>query len=288
VKGRASAIVLLSLIAAKSQIMPLLFSHDGLNFHYRDTGFGTPFFFQHGLGGDVNQPFGLFQPPPGIRLIGFDARGHGETRPLGPPEKISIASFADDLLALLDHLQLPQAVVGGISMGAAIALNFTLRFPARVLGLVLSRPAWLDRPFPANVAIFSEIARLIREHGAKQGKEIFQQSLIYQKLRAEFPDAANSLTLQFNHPRAEETVMKLERIPNDAPVDSLEKLSCIRVPALVLANKQDPIHPFEFGEILAKAIPAAEFRELTSKSISLERHEAEVQTFLTEFFQRHF
>jgi len=276
------------LIAAKSQIVPLVFSHQGLNFHYQDTGFGTPFFFQHGLGGDVKQPFGLFRPPDGIRLIAFDARGHGETRPLGPSEKISIASFADDLLAIMDHLQLPQAVVGGISMGAAISLNFTLRFPERVLGLVLSRPAWLDRPFPENVAIFSQIARLIREHGAKQGKEIFQQSLIYQKLRAEFPDTSNSLSAQFDHPRAEETVAKLERIPNDAPVDTLEKLSRIGVPTLVLANKRDPIHPFEFGEILAKAIPAAEFKELTSKSISLERHEAEAQQFLSEFFQRHF
>jgi pimeloyl-ACP methyl ester carboxylesterase len=268
--------------------MPLLFSHEGLNFHYQDTGFGTPFFFQHGLGGDVNQPFGLFRPPDGIRLIGFDARGHGQTRPLGPPEKISIASSADDLLALMDHLQLPQAIVGGISMGAAISLNFTLRFPERMLVLILSRPAWLDRPFPQNVAIFSQIARLIREHGAKQGKEVFHQSLVYQTLRVEFPDTANSLSAQFDHPRAEETVVKLERIPNDAPVDTLEKLSRIRVPALVLANKRDPIHPFEFGEILAKAIPAAEFRELTPKSISLERHEAEVQTFLTEFLQRHF
>jgi len=227
--------------------MALFLNHEGLSFHYQDTGFGTPFFFQHGLGGDVNQPFSLFRPPPGIRLIAFDARGHGETRPLGPPEKINLASFAGDLLDLLDHLQLPRAIVGGISMGAAITLNFTLRFPGRVLGLVLLRPAWLDRPFPENVAIFSEIARLIREHGAKQGKEIFQQSLVYQKLRAEFPDTANSLSTQFDHPRAEETVAKLERIPNDAPVDSLEELSGIRSPTLVLANKQDPIHPFEFG-----------------------------------------
>ena len=268
--------------------MLLLFNHDGLSFHYQDTGFGMPFLFQHGLGGDVNQPFGLFRPPAGIRLIGFDARGHGETRPLGPPEKISIASFADDLLALMDHLELPRAVVGGISMGAAMTLNFAVRFPGRVRGLVLSRPAWLDRPFPENVAIFAQIARMIREHGAKRGKEIFQQSLVYQKLRVEFPDTANSLTAQFDHPRAEETVVKLERIPNDTPVDTLEKLSGISVPTLVLANKQDPIHPFEFGQILGTAIPAAEFRELTSKSISLERHEAEVQTLLTEFFQGRF
>src|SRR5437773_1155586 len=120
------------------------FALDGLSFHYREAGEGTPFVFQHGLGGDVNQPFGLFSPPPGLRLLAFDCRAHGETRPLGDPVKLSLASFAEDLLIFLDHLGIERAVVGGISMGAAVALNFVLRFPGRSLGLVLSRPAWLD------------------------------------------------------------------------------------------------------------------------------------------------
>ena len=80
------------------------FDHDGLTFHYRDQGHGLPFVFQHGLGGDVAQPFGLYSPPTGVRLIAFDARAHGETRPVGDPKKISLAEFADDLVALLDHL----------------------------------------------------------------------------------------------------------------------------------------------------------------------------------------
>src|SRR3954469_5820695 len=126
------------------------FDHDGLAFHYRDEGRGLPFVFQHGLGGDVSQPFGLYSPPAGVRLIAFDARAHGETRPVGDPKKISLAEFADDLVALLDHLGIDRAVVGGVSMGAAVALSAALRHPARVEGLVLSRPAWLDRPLPEN------------------------------------------------------------------------------------------------------------------------------------------
>ena len=55
------------------------FTHDGLRFHYRDEGQGLPFVFQHGLGGDLNQPFGLYRPAAGVRLIAFDMRGHGET-----------------------------------------------------------------------------------------------------------------------------------------------------------------------------------------------------------------
>ena len=150
------------------------FEHDGLNFHYLDKGSGMPFLFQHGLGGDVNQISGLFRPPTGVRLITFDCRAHGETRPLGNQEKISIAAFTDDLLALMNYLQVDRAIIGGISMGAAVAQNCVLRHPERVMGLVLSRPAWVDRPRPENVAVFSEIAHFIRQHGAKRGQEMFK------------------------------------------------------------------------------------------------------------------
>jgi len=264
------------------------FERDGLSFHYLDKGGGTTFFFQHGLGGDVNQTFGLFEAPPGIRLITFDCRAHGATRPLGDSDKISIAAFADDLQALMNYLQVPRAIIGGISMGAAVAQNFVLRFPERARGLVLSRPAWVDRPRSENVTVFTQIARLIRQHGARRGKELFAQTKMYCEIQREFPETANSLLLQFDHPRAEETVIKLERIPNDTPSRGLGELGRIRVPTLVLANRQDPIHPFEYGQTLARVIPGAEFKELTPKSVSVGLHGVEVQQFIGEFLEKHF
>ena len=107
------------------------FDHDGGQFHFRESGHGRPLVLQHGLGGDVNQPFGLYRPKPGIRLIGFDMRGHGETRPLGDLDKLTISAMADDLVGLLDHLGLEEATIGGISLGAAVAVNAALRFPER-------------------------------------------------------------------------------------------------------------------------------------------------------------
>ncbi len=62
----------------------------------------------------------------------------------------------------------------------------------------------------------------------------------------------------------------------------------INVPVLVLANRQDPIHPFEFGETLAREIPNAEFNELTPKSVSVDRYRMDVQRFLLEFLAKHF
>jgi pimeloyl-ACP methyl ester carboxylesterase len=259
------------------------FKRDGLAFHYRDRGEGRAFVFQHGLGGDANQPFGLFTPPAGFRLLTLDCRGHGETRPLGDPDKLSYAAFADDVCALLDHLQLPQVIVGGISMGAGVALNLALRFPERVCGLVLSRPAGLDRPVPPNAAVFPQIAQLIQQHGAQEGLRRFKQSDVYADLMSTAPDAARSLCGQFEHPRAEETAVKLARIPSTVAIPDAGVLASIEVPTLVLANRQDPIHPFAYGEKIARALPQAELKELTSKSVSVEQHAQQTQHYIEQF-----
>ena len=264
------------------------FRHDSINIHYQGAGRGVPFFFQHGLGGDVSQPFGLFKPPAGFRLLCFDCRAHGQTRPVGPDDKIGIASFADDLLALMDHLGIAQAIVGGISMGAAVALNFTLRYPERVRALIMQRPAWLDGPRHENVEVYTFMAQLIRLHGAQKGLEVFKQSALYQKAARQSPNTAKTLTAQFLHPRAEEMVVLFERIPLDAPSHDRAGWHAIHVPTLVLANHQDPVHPFEFGATLAREIPGAEFKELTPKAVSVEQHNAETQRFIEDFLLRHF
>ena len=82
------------------------FEHEAIRFHFRETGDGVPVVFQHGMGGSVDQPFGLFTPPAGFRLLAMDFRCHGKTQPAGEPDRIGIASFADDLLAFLDHLEI--------------------------------------------------------------------------------------------------------------------------------------------------------------------------------------
>src|SRR5206468_3885892 len=82
---------------------------------------GLPFVFQHGLGGDLSQPFAVYRAAPGIRLLGFDARGHGQTHPLGDVNKLSIAALTDDLIAFLDYLGIDRAMVGGISLGSGLA-----------------------------------------------------------------------------------------------------------------------------------------------------------------------
>ena len=207
---------------------------------------------------------------------------------MGPIESLRIDAFADDLAALLDHLNLARAIVGGISLGAAVALNFGLRYPDRVSGLILSRPAWLDEPFPENTHVYPKIARLICDHGAIEGREQFLRTPEYQSVRQQSEDAARSLVSQFESPRAEDAVARLERIPHDSPCRDRESWSTIRVPTLVLGNRLDPIHPYEYASQLAGAIPQARLVELTPKSISVEKHGDDVRNAIREFLTHHF
>ena len=259
--------------------------HGGIQFFYRDSGGeGIPFIFQHGLGGDAEQPFGLFDPPAGFRLLAFDCRAHGQTQPVGNPDKIHIPQFSADLNSLLDALKIEQAIVGGISMGAALALHFALQNPQRVLGLVLSRPAWLDGPMPAeNRNAYGTIAQLLREYGPIKGARLFTKTDVYAKLSQRSPDVAESLLKQFHAPLAEERVIRLAQIPNDAPHPDRSIWRTLNIPTLILANKQDPIHPFRFGQQLAQSIPGAIFREISAKSVSKIQHQSDVQTNIEQF-----
>lgn len=259
------------------------FKHDGIIFHYHDTGDGTPFVFQHGLSGDVSQPLGIYRPGRGVRLVAFDMRAHGETDPAGDVEKLSIATLASDLVALLDYLQIRAAVVGGISLGSAVAANVAIRLADRVLALVLSRPAWIDGPVPSNVRIYATIARLIRECGPARGLERFRSTAEYQAMEQLSPDCAQSLCGQFYEPRAEKFVARLERLAADSPVASREDYRSIRAPTLILGNDQDPIHPWTYAEALARLIPGAGLRKLTPKSVSVQAHAADVQKALDDF-----
>lgn len=264
------------------------FRHQSLRFHYLDRGQGLPVVLQHGLGGSAQLVCGLARPPLGVRLISMDARGHGQTDPPLDPAQFNFYTFADDLRALLDHLGLERAIVGGLSLGAGVGLNLALRFPERVQGLVLIRPAWLDRPNPWNVRMFDLMARLMRKHGPERGRALFLQSDEYRQTLQQFPDTARSLALQFTGPYAQWAAARLEAFARAVPWPDRSGLTRIRVPTLVLANRLDPVHPFELGEELARCIPGAELREIASKSVSALQHGRDVQRHLEDFLRRHF
>ncbi len=261
------------------------FDSNGITFHFADDhGDRLPFVFQHGLGADISQPMSFFGEDRPFRLISMDCRGHGKTVPLGDRHFLKFNSFSNDLINLLDHLDLPKVVMGGISMGAGIALNFALRYPDRTEALILSRVSWLAEPLPPNLAVFPKIAALIRKHGAQRGRELFSLSAEYQTALQSSPANAASWSLQFLRERADETFEILESIPNDVPAPDITSWNKIDLPTLVLANRHDPQHPFEYGQMLAREIPGARFVEITGKAISGQKHVEDVRREILRFW----
>jgi pimeloyl-ACP methyl ester carboxylesterase len=262
------------------------FHHDGIDFWYAEKGEGVAFVFQHGLGGDRRQPLELYAYQRGIRLLALDCRGHGKTRPLGDPGLLRFDVFADDLVALLDHLGIATCVIGGISMGAGVALNLTLRWPQRVTGLILVRPGWLAQPSPPNLACMAEVGQWIRDDGAVQGKQGFLASPLYAHMAAEAPYTAESLLAQFDEPRAADAWPRLLHLPRDAPNRDPAAWGRVAVPTLVLGNRVDFTHPFAYAETLAGAIPQAQLVEIPSKAVDREGHVTAARTQIAQFLRQ--
>jgi len=278
--------------------MPSFYS-DGLHFNYATRGQGShTFFFQHGIGGAIAQPFRFLIgaddddsgcQAPRFRLAAFDFRAHGGT-PVGDLKKMRIDQFADDLIAFMDHLETDIAVLGGISMGAAVALRAAERYPQRCLGLVLSRPAWLNGSMSTTaVAAYTEAARLLQDAPSLDSAlRQLQMSDIYRELAALSADAGNSLLGQVrcvvSDPSLREAaIARLRSLPGDQSGLDLNSASAVKVSTLIMATPNDPIHPVSFAEALAGAIPNATLVKLAPKEVNDAPHIEEVNSRIVPF-----
>jgi len=261
------------------------FHRDNLDFYFEEYGSGIPFIFSHGLAGNADQAKELVGTVPGFRLIFYDNRGHGKTRHPGDIAKLNFQTMAADALALLDHLSIAKAVVGGVSMGAAIALAVCLAQPQRTLAAILTRPAWLNQPEPPNLAMFSAIVAMIQDTGIEKARQRFEQSRIYAEWKVSYPPAATMVDGLFAGRTPAAIVSTYQAIPRSVPYRSPVELQRISVPVLVLANRSDPVHPFEYAETLASAIPNAQLKEFPSKTDGLEQHTSAFRIYLSEFLK---
>ena len=119
--------------------MPYLRTDDRVRLYYEEHGRGTPLVLAYGIGGnvemwDVNVP----DLAAHHRLILWEPRGHARSDSPADPARYSFHRWALDLEAVLEHLGIRRAHVGGLSLGAGIATRFALRFPSRVRSLVVT------------------------------------------------------------------------------------------------------------------------------------------------------
>ena len=114
----------------------MLERNSDVRLNYRDKGDGPPVLMIHGVGSDLESWDGVLDDlSPDRRYIRFDLRGHGNSH--RTKTLCGLRDFADDAIALLDHLKIEKSTVVGFSLGGLIAQALALYYPNRVEHLVL-------------------------------------------------------------------------------------------------------------------------------------------------------
>lgn len=257
---------------------------DGVTLSLHETGTGRPMVFQHGLCGDANQPAQVFPPDAGFRRVTLECRGHGGSES-GPAEHFSIARFADDVADLITARGLGPCVIGGISMGAAIAMRLAVIRPDLASALVLARPAWLTDAAPANMAPNALVGELLRYHPADSARAMFDDSSTAAQLANVAPDNLASLHGFFSRKHVAITADLLCRISADGPGVSVEDLAQIRIPTLIIGTVQDFVHPLDHARTLARLIPNAQLAEITPKGVDAGAYQTEFRSTLGTFLK---
>src|SRR5690349_10937012 len=140
------------------------FGHHGRRIDYTEYGTGSrAIVLVHGLLMD-SRMYTKLAPTlaaSGHRVIVADMLGHGASAQPHDMTAYSMSQFGRDVIALLDHLELVQAVVGGTSLGANVALEAAVASPQRVRALVLEMPV-LEHALPAAAGAFVPLALALR------------------------------------------------------------------------------------------------------------------------------
>ena len=245
---------------------------------------GMPVLFQHGLCGDAGQTAEVFPSDARLRAITLECRGHGGSES-GDVAAFSIARFADDVAAFITARRLAPLVVGGISMGAAIAMRLAVTRPDLVRGLVIARPAWSVQTAPANMQPNAEVGALLSSMRPEAARQVFAGGGTARRLSVEAPDNLASLMGFFSRESSAVTAALLTSISRDGPGVDAEQLRRLTVPVLVIATGKDVIHPLALAEELAGLVPHARLIEITPKGVDRQKYVAEFQDALDDFLK---
>ncbi len=263
--------------------MPATILRDGLRLAVHDAGgSGLPVIFQHGLCGDARQTSEAFPQDPRLRCLTLECRGHG-TSDFDPQP--SLAKFTADVAALAETLGRPVPV-GGISMGAAIALRLAVTRPDLVSRLFLIRPAWGCDAAPPNMAPNAEVGLALVRLPLAKAREAFRSSDTARLLAGAAPDNLASLTSFFDRKPVSRTAILLNTISRDGPGVTPADLKALAIPALVAGCAEDAIHPLALSQTLAAMIPAATHITLPPKGRDKPAHIAALHHALSDFLTR--
>jgi pimeloyl-ACP methyl ester carboxylesterase len=186
----------------------------------------------------------------GHRVVTMDPLGHGESSRPREVWRYSMAAFAVQTIALMDHLEIEQAVVGGTSLGANITLEVASRAPQRLAGMIVEMPV-LDNAIPACGAAFTPLLFAL-----KYGEPAIRALAIGARAvpRRPLPFLAQiGLDWISQDPSSGAAVLGGVLYGRVAP-DHNERRT-FQAPALVIGHPRDPVHPFSDAGMLASELP---------------------------------
>lgn len=204
--------------------MPTL-DRDGVRLHYSTHGTGrdrTPMLLTHGFGASS----AMWEPNLAAladerRVLAWDMRGHALSQSPEDPEAYGIEQSIGDMLALLDLLDAPEAVLMGMSLGGYLSLAFHARHPERVRALVLvdTGPGFRrDEPRAQWNAFAERTAAALEREGL---------------------DALSRGVETGRHTEARGLIHTSRRVMAQHDAHVIESLDRIEVPTLVIVGAQD-------------------------------------------------
>lgn len=233
---------------------------DGVRLSGEQAGVGPPIVLLHGL--TATRRYLLMGSRAlersGHRVIAYDARGHGHSSPAPAPEAYTYELLANDLQAVLDHLEIERAVLAGASMGAHTALRFALERPERVLALGLITPAFdPDTHGEDSYASWDRLAQGLRAGGVEGFLDAYDLDQIPERFRETVAKVLRQRLSAHDHPLA--VADALQAVPRSRPFEYWDEPRSVVVPTVVVASRDDadPTHPLVAGERYAAAILGA-------------------------------
>jgi pimeloyl-ACP methyl ester carboxylesterase len=228
------------------------FTYQDQRIAYTEYGKGHPVILVHGLllSQEMHRPLAEDLAARGNRAITVDLLGHGASDRPRDMWRYSMSLFADQLLALLDHLELKEAVVMGTSLGANAALELAVKAPERLRAMVIEMPV-LDNAIPASALTFTPIL-LALTFGESIMKFVGRGARAVP--RGALPHYGNVvLDLVRQEPGPGGALLQGLFFGRIAPPRSERRT--IQTPALVLGHRRDPVHPFSDAGHLAEELP---------------------------------
>ncbi len=195
----------------------------------------------------------------GNRVITFDPLGHGVSDRPKDMWRYSMSAFAEQTVALLDHLEVEEAVVGGTSMGANVTLEVAALAPERLKGMLIEMPV-LDNAIPACAGAFAPLL-LGLTLGAPVARALARVARAVPRGPVPFL-AELGLDAMGQDPGPSAAVLQGIIFGRTAP-HRRERVT-FEAPALVIGHPRDPIHPFSDADMLAAELPNGQLVDANS------------------------